>query len=421
MSHPDWEEWKLAHAYPAIGSGTTPTASVAEYYSEEEGVPWVTTSELRETYISKTKTQVTQEALKEFSALRVYPKNSVMMAMYGATIGRLGIAEVETTCNQACCVFPASEQFNNRFLFYWLWHRRSDLIALSVGGGQPNLSQQDLREEKALCPPIETQKQIADFLDEKTTQIDGLIEKKRALLDRLAEKRQALITQAVTKGLDPNAPMKDSGIDWLGEVPEHWEVAHVKRVFSVSYGVGGEIDRSLTKGVNLLSLPNISKEGRFKLAEVSWTNAATPEDMLKQGDLLFNWRNGSTDHLGKTVRFDLDGEWAHVSFLLRLRSIKEETDSGFFRYFLNGLRETGFFSHAKAGVNNTFNMNELANLTISFPSSSDEQSEIATFLDLHTGKIDSLCDNVEASLGLLHELRATIISLAVTGKIEGLQ
>ena len=77
-------------------------------------------------------------------------------------------------------------------------------------------------------PPLETQKRIAAFLDEKTAQIDGLIEKKRALLERLAEKRQAIITQAVTKGLNPAAPMKDSGIDWLGQIPAHWEVKRLR-------------------------------------------------------------------------------------------------------------------------------------------------------------------------------------------------
>ena len=77
-------------------------------------------------------------------------------------------------------------------------------------------------------PPLETQQRIARFLDEKTAQIDGLIEKKRALLDRLAEKRQALITRAVTKGLNPDAPMKPSGIDWLGDIPAHWEVLRLK-------------------------------------------------------------------------------------------------------------------------------------------------------------------------------------------------
>jgi type I restriction enzyme, S subunit len=97
-----WESWKLAHAYNGIGSGTTPTAANAGYYDSELGTPWITTSELRETYIEKTSTNVTDSAMDDFSALRVYAPNSVFMAMYGATIGRLGMSTVSATCNQAC-------------------------------------------------------------------------------------------------------------------------------------------------------------------------------------------------------------------------------------------------------------------------------------------------------------------------------
>ena len=198
MRPPSWAAWKLSHAYRRIGSGTTPTSSDARYYTNSGGTPWVTTAELRENVISVTKQQVTQEALEDFPALRMYKPGSVMMAMYGATIGRLGMTEVVATCNQACCVFEASNQFDNRFLFYWLWHRRGDLVARSVGGGQPNLSQYDLREERAFCPPLHTQRRIARFLDEETARIDGLGEKLRDSIVRLEEYRSALVTAAVT-------------------------------------------------------------------------------------------------------------------------------------------------------------------------------------------------------------------------------
>ena len=198
MKAHDWEAWKLSHAYSRIGSGTTPTSSDARYYTDSDGTPWVTTAELRENYISATQQQVTEEALEDFPTLRMYRSGSVMMAMYGATIGRLGMTEVAVTCNQACCVFEVSEHFDNRFLFYWLWHRRFDLTALSVGGGQPNLSQQDLREERVLCPPLETQRRISRFLDEKTAQIDGLIDRIWDSVACLEEYRSALITAAVT-------------------------------------------------------------------------------------------------------------------------------------------------------------------------------------------------------------------------------
>ncbi len=197
MTPHGWETWKLSHAY-RIGSGTTPTSGDTRFYTSSGGTPWVTTAELRENYISDTKKQVTQEALEDFPSLRLYGPDSVMMAMYGATIGRLGMTRAPATCNQACCVFERSERFDNRFLFYWLWHRRDDLIALSFGGAQPNLSQQDLREELALCPPLATQRRIARFLDEKAAQIDVIVNQVLRSLDHLSEYRRALITMAVT-------------------------------------------------------------------------------------------------------------------------------------------------------------------------------------------------------------------------------
>ena len=191
-----WETWKITHAIDLIGSGTTPKSDNAEYYDGD--ILWVTTSELRENFISDTKQKVSDSAIKEYSALKIYPVNSVAMAMYGATIGRLGILEREATFNQACCVFGNSKILHYKFLFYWLWHRRPILISLSNGGGQPNLNQDDLRKLKIPIPSYEEQINIAEYLDQETIKIDHLCETVNQTIGRLKEYRTALITQAVT-------------------------------------------------------------------------------------------------------------------------------------------------------------------------------------------------------------------------------
>ena len=191
-----WETWKITHAIDLIGSGTTPKSDNAEYYDGD--ILWVTTSELRENFISDTKQKVSDSAIKEYSALKIYPVNSVAMAMYGATIGRLGILEREATFNQACCVFGNSKILHYKFLFYWLWHRRPILISLSNGGGQPNLSQDDLRKLKIPIPSYEEQINIAEYLDQETVKIDRLCETINQTIGRLKEYRTTLITQAVT-------------------------------------------------------------------------------------------------------------------------------------------------------------------------------------------------------------------------------
>lgn len=179
--------------------------------------------------------------------------------MYGATIGRLGILGIDATVNQACCVYAKPTVFDIKFFYYWLWMRRPILISLSTGGGQPNLSQDDLKQLRAPIPGIEEQQTIAHFLDHKTAQIDALIAKKQALLEKLAEKRTALISQAVTKGLDPSVPMKDSEIEWLGEVPAHWEVKKLRFIVIVN---PSKNDISL-KGNDLVSFVPMEAVGEY--------------------------------------------------------------------------------------------------------------------------------------------------------------
>ena len=198
----NWRWIKLSHAYPRIGSGMTPPDEMGNYLEDGGGTNWVTTSELRESLISKTKTQVSGDALNRYTTLRVYRPGSVLFAMYGATIGRIGVLDEHACCNQACCVFEHSKEVSNRYLVYWLQHRRNDLIALSVGGGQPNLSQQDLRNHKLYCPDLPTQRAIADFLDRETARIDHIRDKTRVSIDRLREYRSSLITAAITGQVD---------------------------------------------------------------------------------------------------------------------------------------------------------------------------------------------------------------------------
>jgi len=227
----DWGMWKITHACPYVASGTTPKSDGDVYYGGEN--LWVTTGELREGVIFDTLKKVTDKALFDMPTLRLHPKGSVSIAMYGATIGRLGIFGKEATTNQACCVMPPSEIIQNKYLFYWLYATRQEIINLSSGGGQPNVNQEKIASLKVSCPSYNLQENIANFLDHETAKIDTLIEKQQQLIQLLKEKRQAVISHAVTKGLSslnggPNAKLRDSGVEWLGEVPEGWDVCLIK-------------------------------------------------------------------------------------------------------------------------------------------------------------------------------------------------
>jgi len=195
-----WDVWKVTHGFRRIGSGTTPKSDNPTFY--DGTIPWVTTSELRESIIFDTVQKVTEEAVASHSALKIYPVGSLAIAMYGATIGRLGMLGINATFNQACCVFSDPEVFDSRFVYYWLWMRRPILISLSNGGGQPNLSQDDLKKIWIPIPDLDEQKEIVRYLDKKTFEVDEHAMKVEEAVTKLLEYRSSLITNAVTGKID---------------------------------------------------------------------------------------------------------------------------------------------------------------------------------------------------------------------------
>ncbi|MFB4371816.1 MULTISPECIES: restriction endonuclease subunit S [unclassified Pseudomonas] len=197
-----WEVWKLSHAFDGIGSGTTPPSTEHGWY-EGGTIPWITTSELRENVITATKKNVTAEALEKFSALQMHPPGSLAIAMYGATIGRLGILGISATTNQACCVLSSPRSLTPGFTFYWLSGFKEIIISLyATGGGQPNINQDTVASLKVPAPGIEEQRGISDFLDQKAIEHDSLVKEAERVVAFLQERRSALISAAVTGKID---------------------------------------------------------------------------------------------------------------------------------------------------------------------------------------------------------------------------
>lgn len=192
-----WDTVPTAHMFESIGSGTTPKGQ--EFYtSDGSGIPWVTTSELRENVITKTVQNVTAEAVDSISSLRVHPAGAIVIAMYGATIGRLGVLGVDATMNQACCAFAEPRDADPRFFYYALWGQREDIVREAAGGGQPNISQGMLRRWRVPAPPLDEQRRIADHLDVVDCRIGAMLDKAAELKALLVEHRAALITDVVT-------------------------------------------------------------------------------------------------------------------------------------------------------------------------------------------------------------------------------
>ncbi len=192
-----WEVKKLNWCFETIGSGTTPKAGTEEYYFNGE-INWLLTGDLNDAEIWETSKKITQKALEDYSSLKEYPENSVVMAMYGATIGKLGVLKIRTTVNQACCVMANPLCLNHQFAFYLLLAARQEIINMSYGGGQPNISQELIKSFRVQVPPLSEQKSIVEFIETKCKKIDAKIARTEKLIELLTEYRTTLISEVVT-------------------------------------------------------------------------------------------------------------------------------------------------------------------------------------------------------------------------------
>lgn len=205
-------------------------------------------------------------------ARRVVKSGDVLVSTvrtYLKAITYVESAEENLIASTGFAVLRPSKKFDSKFIGYWIQSEGmvGNIVANSVGVSYPAINSTDLVRLPIVELPLSEQKNIADFLDKRLAQVDALISKQETLLEKLAEQRVALISHAVTKGLNPDVEMKESGISWLGKVPTSWYLAKFKYVANISYGVGGEIDRSLMEGINLISLPNVKISGVLDVSE----------------------------------------------------------------------------------------------------------------------------------------------------------
>jgi type I restriction enzyme S subunit len=270
-------------------------------------------------------------------------------------------------------------------------------------------------------PPQDEQAQILTALRKETARIDALIAKKTRFIELLKEKRSALITHAVTKGLDPNVEMKDSGVEWLGEVPENWGVAQLRYYTTfITSGSRGWAEHYSESGAIFVRIGNLTRDSlAVDLSDIQYvepTKGAEGErTKIKAGDLLFS----ITAYLGSIAVASNDIEGAFVSqhiALVRLASnIFVPKFAGYYALSKAGqsqLKEQGY-----GGTKIQLSLDDVKALW--FPIlPKNEQSTIATFLDRETARIDSLVEKTRKSKDLLKERRSALISAAVTGKID---
>lgn len=317
-------------------------------------------------------------------------------------------------------VLPA-DHLNRRYFVYLLGCLISYLSSKAHGSTMTHVTKDKFGSVVHPVPSMSEQAAIASFLDEKTNQIDTLIEKKRKMIELLREERQALINQAVTKGLDPNVKLKHSGIEWLGDVPEHWAVRRLKHSSKkISKGTTPSTEGAdlVSDGpVRFIKAENIyenrlSHEPNFSITNE--TNELLKRSQLRENDILVVIAGATIGKVAVVTSHFLPANTNQaVCFIRPVNGLRAR----FVWYWLQSsrIRELVWLEAVQAAQPN-LSMEDIGNFSILEPPPLEEES-IVEYLDIKTLELDILIEKAERGINLLSEYRATLISEAVTGKL----
>jgi len=340
-----------------------------------------------------------------------------------APVGAMNISDKKYAIGRGLCAISANKKSKKEFLWWLMRVLTVELKTVATGSTYEAVSVEQVNNLRVELPSLKEQKAIANYLDQKTQKIDTLIEKQQTLIKLLKEKRQALISHAVTKGLDDTVKMKDSGVAWLGEVPEHWDVSKIKFYTNIKGRIGfrGYKKEDLvlkSEGALVLGASEMNNNAKIILNNpqyISWIKYyESPEIILKKDDILFVQR-GST--VGKVAHIDYDIEEATINpSLVVLKKIK--LDVSFLKYFLmSDIIKAIVKVQTSSTAIPMISQEQIGNYIIVKPPLK-EQKKIAQYLDQKTKQIDTLISKSTQAIELLKERRSALISAVVTGKVD---
>lgn len=354
-------------------------------------------------------------ALKEAGYQRVHKGDLVIHAM-DAFAGAVGVSDADGKCTPvySCCTPKegVSAEFYARMIRTMALSGFIESLAKGIRERSTDFRWREFAEQPLPVPPIEQQLSINEFLDRETGLIDGLIEKKTRFIALLKEKRAAVITHAVTKGIDPDTPMKDSGVDWLGRVPAHWDVVPPTALFTESKERAREGDQMLSATQKYGVIPLAEYEA---LEQRQVTMAVVNLNMRKHvevGDFVISMRSmdggleraravGSVRSSYSVLKLGPDVEGRFYGALMKSS------------LYIQALRLTSNFIRDGQDLN----FGHVRKVKLPKPDLR-EQAAIADHIEAETARIDGLISLTERSIDLLREKRAALITAAVTGKID---
>lgn len=399
-----WDAKPLKHL-TAFTTGWTPPTGREDLYGGEH--LWANISDLGPKVLMSTARTISDSAIRE-AQLRIVRAGSLLFS-FKLSVGTVSIAGVDMYTNEAIAAFSPSPEIETQYLYWagpmFIPHNAQENIY-----GAPLLSRERIANASLLSPPIPEQRAIAAFLDRETARIDGLVAKKERLIELLQEQRTALITRAVTKGLDPNVPMKDSGVEWLGEIPAHWEVTPLKHVADFINGFAFKPDEWGLDGTPIIRIENLNGSENFNYT----TRALPAKYCADKGDLLFGWSGNRGTSFGPFLWWRPGKHYVNQHIF---RIVDYDVDKLWLYWVLLGV--TFYVEKQAHGIIGMVHVTrgELGTVPIAVLPPQEQQS-IAAFLERETARIDALVAKVRDAIERLEELRTALISAAVTGKID---
>jgi type I restriction enzyme S subunit len=399
-------------------AGGTPDRSNDSYW-DEGTIPWINSGAVNQGLITEPSAFITEEAYRNSSA-RWVAKGALVMALagQGKTKGMVAQIGIATTCNQsmaAICPTPPTEA---RYLYWLLVSQYEHIRNMAGGEARDGLNLEILGSIPCLKVLPAEQQAIAFFLDQETSRLDTLVAKKQKLIERLKEKRTALISRTVTRGLNPNAKLKPSGIAWLGDIPTNWDAKPLKFIALVKTGFAFSSDDFTDEGVPVLRIGDINRNGRIDFSDAKFLPGdflrSNRDVIVRSGDIAMAM-TGAT--IGKVGRYRY-AKPALLNQRVCLFRPMRGAEIDFLWYLLN----TDFYIEyilltAFGGAQPNISDTQLLACSVPVPSL-PEQTSIANYLNDEISKLDALVSKVETAIERLQEYRTALITAAVTGKID---
>jgi type I restriction enzyme S subunit len=406
-----------------FSGGGTPTRDNPDFWNGD--IPWVSPKDMKTQFITGAEECITAEGLAGSSSSMV-PSERVLMVVRSGILKHtipVAINTVPVALNQDMkAIFLDPDYLSARFFMRWVQGLNHDLLKvwLKQGATVESIEQDYLSDTLMPVPPVSERELIVKCLDRETVRIDALIEKKTRFIELLREKRQALITHAVTQGLDPSVKMKNSGVEWLGEVPEHWEIKQLKHVVdpnsSITYGIV-QAGPEFLGGVPYIRTSDMSAD-ELPISGYPLTSPEIDESYarsrVRPGDIVMSIRAS----VGKCLPVPEDLSVANLTQGTAKVSPGNAITRDFLLTFLNSSAAQVYFDlMAKGATFKEITLDALRRTPVLVPPQT-EQKEIDQFIARHIGRLNQLCLLSERSIGMLKERRSALITAAVTGQID---